>query len=203
MIGIVSSKWSGSNPITRESDVEITGSLNVSNNVTATSFTGSFSGDGTNLIIDYNNAINTPPPTPPGGINGSIQFNDNNNFSGSTNLIWDNINNELFISGDTEITGSLEVQGSITSTNLSGSDDRVVLASPTGELQSSNQTIIQAYINPLGVAASLLDDTNNWDISGFYIGVAISGTFQGQRHYNVDYFFEAVDDNDWIRLIRG
>jgi len=35
LVGIVSSKWSGSNPITRNSDVEITGSLTVVNGITA------------------------------------------------------------------------------------------------------------------------------------------------------------------------
>jgi len=25
----------------------------------------------------------------------------------------------------------------------------------------------------------------------------------GQKHYNYNYFFEAIEDNDWIRLIRG
>lgn len=35
LTGIVSSKWSGSNPITRDSDVEITGSLRVTNGITA------------------------------------------------------------------------------------------------------------------------------------------------------------------------
>jgi hypothetical protein len=35
LTGIVSSKWSGSNPITRDSNVEITGSLRVTNGITA------------------------------------------------------------------------------------------------------------------------------------------------------------------------
>jgi hypothetical protein len=38
LTGIVSSKWSGSNPITRESDVEITGSLRVTQGITGSLF---------------------------------------------------------------------------------------------------------------------------------------------------------------------
>ena len=38
LTGVISSKWSGSNPITRESDVEITGSLNVNGSITGNLF---------------------------------------------------------------------------------------------------------------------------------------------------------------------
>jgi hypothetical protein len=54
LTGIVSSKWSGSNPITRESDVEISGSLNVSGSIFASNLaTVSFTGD-------YNDLDNLP-----------------------------------------------------------------------------------------------------------------------------------------------
>jgi hypothetical protein len=42
LTGIVSSKWSGSNPITRESDVEITGSLNISGSIDVTNIVNAF-----------------------------------------------------------------------------------------------------------------------------------------------------------------
>ena len=63
--------------------------------------------------------------------------------------------------------------------------------------------MIEAYINSSGTTATLLTNTSNWDINGVYIGTAISGTTQGQSHYNVDYWFTAIDDNSWIRMIRG
>jgi hypothetical protein len=50
---------------------------------------------------------------------------------------------------------------------------------------------------------NLLNDVDNWDINGVYIGTAITGTSQGDNHYNSNYKFEAVADNLWIRLIRG
>jgi hypothetical protein len=59
------------------------------------------------------------------------------------------------------------------------------------------------YIASGTTQADLLDDTNNWDINGEYTGTSITGTLQGYAYYNSDYWFTAVDDNDWIRLIRG
>ena len=62
---------------------------------------------------------------------------------------------------------------------------------------------IEAYISTGSTPSSLLDDVNNWDINGVYTGTTITGTYQGQSHYNQNYWFTAVDDNLWIRLIRG
>lgn len=67
---------------------------------------------------------------------------------------------------------------------------------------SDAPTTIEAYITDV-TAKGLLDGTGNWDIDGVYTGTAITGTFQGQKHYNTAYMFEAVDDNNWIRLPRG
>jgi hypothetical protein len=100
------------------------------------------------------------------------------------------------------VSGSLRVSGSITNIALSGSGNRVVLADPTGSLQPTNQTLIQAYIDPASTNASLLNSGSNWNASGSYIGTTLVGTFQGQKHYNSSYYFEAVDDNVWIRLLR-
>jgi len=61
---------------------------------------------------------------------------------------------------------------------------------------------IDAYITT-GVAYTLLTTTTNWDIDGVYIGTSITGTYQGQSCYDGRYWFTAVDDNLWIRLIRG
>jgi hypothetical protein len=105
--------------------------------------------------------------------------------------------------GSAIISGSLQVTGSFSLTDLSGSGDRVVLADSSGKLFPSEQTIVQAYLNPTGSVAGYLNDTGSWSIYGMYTGPTITGTFQGQKHYNTNYFFEAVDDNEWIRLIRG
>lgn len=78
-----------------------------------------------------------------------------------------------------------------------------MVATSAGTLEATNQVIIQTYIDPNGTQASLLNSTSSWNVNGLYIGTTITDTFQGQKHYNTNYFFEAVDDNTWIRLIRG
>tara|TARA_B110000858_G_C17720091_1_gene434852 strand:+ start:278 stop:712 length:435 start_codon:yes stop_codon:yes gene_type:complete len=62
--------------------------------------------------------------------------------------------------------------------------------------------LLEQYITDT-TTIGLLNLTTNWDVNGIYGGTAITGTFQGQSHYNGNYWFTAVDDNVWIRLIRG
>ena len=62
--------------------------------------------------------------------------------------------------------------------------------------------MIDAYITS-GTAYTLLTTPSNWDIDGIYTGTTITATYQGQSVYNGNYWFTAVDDNVWIRLIRG
>jgi hypothetical protein len=152
----------------------ITGSLTVTGSINATSFTGSLLGS-SSYALTASYALN-------GGGSSTPAFP---------------------YTGSAIITGSLTVTGSISSTTLTGSGDRLVLANSQGLLTASNQTIIQTYIDPTGTVAGYLNNTGSWSISGSYTGTIITGTYQGQKHYNVDYFFEAVDDNLWIRLIRG
>jgi len=100
------------------------------------------------------------------------------------------------------VNGNSQLNGQISSTNLSGSTDRLLQVSSGGTFTATTQ-VIPAYITSGATVANLLDDTNNWDINGNYTGTTITNTFQGQKHYNPSYFFEAVNDNLWIRLIRG
>jgi hypothetical protein len=65
---------------------------------------------------------------------------------------------------------------------------------------SANRTIISAYITD-GTVIGYLENTSNWGNKN-YTGTTITGTYQGQKHYNSDYFFEAVNNNVWIRLSR-
>jgi hypothetical protein len=125
-----------------------------------------------------------------------------NNYLNGKLLLGTTIDNgfKLDVNGT---TGNTTVTGSISSSTLVGIDNRVVVSDPSGTLQPTSQTIIDAYIDPNGPQAGQLNTTSNWSIYGEYIGTPISDTFQGQRHYNIDYFFECVNDNEWIRLIRG
>lgn len=82
------------------------------------------------------------------------------------------------------------------------SSDRIMVVDSAGTVAATTN-VIQAYIISGGTTANLLEDVNNWDINGNYTGTTITNTYQGQKHYNNNYFFEAVDDDLWIRLIRG
>jgi hypothetical protein len=121
-------------------------------------------------------------------INGSLSGTSFNSNSVNTNT--------LIVSSNSQLDGQ------ISSTNLSGSTDRLLQVSSGGTFTATTQ-VISAYITSGATVANLLDDTNNWDINGNYTGTTITNTFQGQKHYNPSYFFEAVNDNLWIRLIRG
>ena len=107
------------------------------------------------------------------------------------------------ISGNTvTISGLSSLNGGITSSSFSGTTNRIV-QSDTGGTFTATQQIITAYLVSGGTTANLLENVSNWDINGNYTGSTISGTYQGQKHYNNNYFFEAVSDNLFLRLIRG
>jgi len=112
------------------------------------------------------------------------------------------VNGNTSITGNLIVTGTSALNGTISSSGLVGSTDRVVQVSSGGTI-SATLDIVSGYITSGGTVALLLDNTNNWDINGNYTGSTITGTYQGQKHYNNNYFFEAVADNLFIRLIRG
>jgi len=91
--------------------------------------------------------------------------------------------------------------GSIKIDNLGGVSDRLVESDANGDL-TAQRSIHQAYITDIPTIV-LLETLSNWNASGVYIGTALSGTVQGQKHYDTDFLFEAVLDNSFIRLTRG
>jgi hypothetical protein len=84
---------------------------------------------------------------------------------------------------------------------LTGTGDRMVEANTTG-IVTATRTIIVTYGVP-NTEKIKLEEPTNWDVNGVYTGTAITGTFQGQKHYDDNYFYEAVADDLFIRLIRG
>lgn len=50
--------------------------------------------------------------------------------------------------------------------------------------------------------AVLLSSTSGWTGVGVYTGTSITSTYQGQQYYDSNYYFVAVNDNDWIRMAR-
>jgi hypothetical protein len=150
---------------------------------TTGSFTGSFTGDGSGLTgvvpplsssyIFVGNASNVATGVP---VSGAIAI-DNTGFT-------------------------TYKSHSITYDKLQFVSQPAILGSTTASGQVSEIPFVPAYLTS-SIPTTLLDDTNNWDINGNYTGTAISGTYQGQSHYNANYWYSAVNDNIWIRLIRG
>ncbi len=127
-------------------------------------------------------------------------------------------NGEIFV-GDTGNTAqSVAMTGDVNIDNTgvttiqpdSVTYDKIQDVSQAAILGSSNTSggtvteipTIDLYLTT-GSITTLLENTSNWDINGNYTGGTITGTYQGQNHYDGNYFFTAVDDNVWIRLIRG
>ena len=72
----------------------------------------------------------------------------------------------------------------------------------SGGTLTATRTIVNSFILD-SIAISILEDVESWDGTGQFIGPPITNTYQGQSYYNSNYYFVAVDDNLWIRLIRG
>ena len=112
----------------------------------------------------------------------TISRNSGSTLTASINSVtgW-TVNGNTSITGNLIVTGTSALNGTISSSGLAGSTDRMVQVSSGGTI-SASADIIPAYITSGGTIANLLDDTNNWDINGNYIGSIITGTFQGQKH---------------------
>jgi hypothetical protein len=177
------------------------GSLTVTGFTTSDTFVTGFSYSNNVFTINRNQS----QPNLTATINTVTGWTINGNLltTGTTSL-----NGTLNVTGATTLNSTLSVvgnsalNGGISSTSLAGSTDRVVQVNSGGTVSASID-IISAYISTGSTAATQLSTTSNWDINGVYTGATITGTFQGQKHYDSNYYYEAVADNLFIRLIRG
>jgi hypothetical protein len=195
--GLTASTVSATTYFNLPTDVRVTGATYSNNTFTFTNNTG-----GT-----FNVLFNTVTGLTVNGVltvtgNTSLQSLTANTLNVTGNTLLSGLTASTISATTLTIGGSSTFKGGITATTLSGTTSRMVESSSTGEI-TANSTIITAYITSGGTMANLLENTSNWDINGVYTGSTITGTFQGQKHYNPDYFFEAVDDNLFIRYIRG
>jgi hypothetical protein len=127
----------------------------------------------------------------------TISDNSGNTFNATINTM-----TGLTVNGNLTVTGTSQLDGGISSLAFTGTTDRLVQVNSGGTFTAVTD-VISAYISSGSTAATDLSTTSNWDINGNYIGPAITGTFQGQKWYDSNYFYEAVQDNLFIRLIRG
>lgn len=78
---------------------------------------------------------------------------------------------------------------------------RMVEVNSGGTLSASKE-IIGAIVDD-ATAISLITTTTNWTVSGVYTGSTITNTYQGQMYNDDAYFYVAMADNYFIRMIRG
>lgn len=105
--------------------------------------------------------------------------------------------------GDIEINsdGTTTIQpDSVTYDKMQDTTQAALLGNQSGAGTVGEIPIVEQYLNT-GAITALLENPSNWT-SKSYTGSAITGTFQGQKHYDGDYIFEAVDDNVWVRYSR-
>jgi hypothetical protein len=126
LTGIVSSKWTGSNPITREGNVEITGSLIIS---------------GSSTFINIGPAIFSGSVTSVSGFTGSLLGTASYSTTSSYSLTSLSSSYSPSIPpfpfvGDASITGSLTISGSFNAFRLNTTD--VILGEGAGALSSIN-----------------------------------------------------------------
>lgn len=108
------------------------------------------------------------------------------------------------LSGDVknDYTGVMTIQPGVVSYNkIQTMTQKAVLGSTN--VSGGNVTelpLYNSYIS-IGTVSSALENATNWT-GVSYTGPTITGTFQGQNHYDGAYFYTAVDDNLWIRFSR-
>lgn len=177
-----------------------------------------------NSKVDFNNINNLSAYTINfSGVNINIISDDTNKrltFSASTGgSSLPTLNQaQIFIGDTSNVAQARNVSGDI-SLNYSGlttiqpkvvTYSKIQDVTTTSILGSTSTTggtieeipLIEAYITS-GTSYSAITNTVNWDINGVYTGSTLTGTYQGQSCYDTRYWYTAVDDNNWIRLIRG
>jgi hypothetical protein len=179
----------------------LNGSVAFNRNDSMSAYTVSFSGVNINVISDdINKRLTFSAST--GGGSSLPTLNQAQIFIGDTS----NVAQARNVSGDIglDFSGLTTIQPNVVTYNkMQTVSQNALLGSPNVSGGTVEEIpMIDAYITA-GTAYTLLTTSTNWDIDGIYTGSTISGTYQGQSCYNGNYWFTAVDDNIWIRLIRG
>lgn len=98
--------------------------------------------------------------------------------------------------------GKLRAESELRVTAQAGTGDRLVQADANG-IQTASTEIVAQYVTDSTVRTQL-ETPGNWDINFDFIGSpGITGTYQGQMHYDNNYLYMCVADDVWIRLTRG
>ncbi len=148
-------------------------------------------GWGTGLQIKIDDSNNNPVTY--ANISAVISDNTSGAHSGELNFYTYHLGNQY-------LRCKMSSLGLLTLDNLSGIGDRLVESDTNGVI-SATKNIINTYGIP-NTEKLKLENPSNWTGVN-YTGSPIIGTYQGQRHYDGSYLYDAVGDNIFIRLIRG
>jgi hypothetical protein len=172
--------------------------FNNSNNLSA--YTINFSGININVISDDTNktltfSASTGGSSLPTLNQGQIFIGDTSNVIQARNVSGDiNINYSGLTTIQPKVVTYSKIQD-VTTTSILGSTS--ITGGTIEEIP-----MIDAYITS-GTSFSAITNIVNWDINGVYTGSTLTDTYQGQSCYDTRYWYTAVDDNVWVRLIRG
>jgi len=176
-------------------DIRVTGGTYTAGTATFRNNTG-----GTFTVSGFSTGTSSTDTFVTGATYSNNTFTYRNNTGGTFNVLFNTVTG-LTINGNITVTGTSALNGGITSTSYTGTTSRLVEASSGGTVSASRQ-IISGYVTDATVI-TYLTTSGNWTINGSYTGTSITGTYQGQNYYDDNYFYTAVADNTWIRLIRG
>ena len=178
-----------------DEDVSLQGDVLMTQNVAMNNLPTDNTSIGSNDIWNDNGSIRIGTTTPVSGVppldNGQIYVGDVNDEAQSVNM-----------SGDVhiDITGVTTIQDdSVTYQKIQDVTQPSVLGNDVaGEVEEI--PMVEMYIDDATII-SYLENNSSW-VSKEYTGINITGTFQGQKHFNIDYIYEAVDNNQWVRYSR-
>lgn len=108
------------------------------------------------------------------------------------------------LSGDIEndYLGVVTIKPTVVSySKIQDVTSKSLLGSITGSGSVVEIPIYDAFL-PASSATTYLSDPSNWT-GVTYSGPSITGTYQGQNHYDGTYYFVAVGDDLWIRINRA
>jgi len=194
------------NSKTLNGSYNVTGGL-TANTISATTYLGISTTDiyvtggtfSTNTLTlkrnDGNNVVVTGFTSQPVLNDGEVFVGDSANTAQSVAMTGDvNINN----SGVTTIQNGVVTYAKMQTVSQPSLLGSIVSGGTVQEIAT-----IDAYIPSGSTIATLLNNDTNWTQYGNYTGTSITNSYQGQSHYNDNYWYTAVQDNVWIRLIRG
>ena len=97
-------------------------------------------------------------------------------------------------------TGTAGTSGQTGTSGSSGNNGTSGSSGAVGATGSIGAQLVDGWLNSASYSTQIiaLTNSNNWTIGNTFSG-SISSTYQGQRYFASPYFYDAIDDNQWVR----